>query len=155
MSPERGRDPGETGVRELHELGREECLSLLASNRFGRLAVAGGHDVPIIRPVNYVFDESSQSVAFRTADGTKLHALVRATNAAFEIDGLDHATRTGWSVIIVGVTEQVTNPVETRHLDSLELDAWAPGEKHHWIRIRARTVSGRKILAEQASDPMS
>jgi nitroimidazol reductase NimA-like FMN-containing flavoprotein (pyridoxamine 5'-phosphate oxidase superfamily) len=107
------------------ELPREECLQLLAADRVGRLAVA--MDSPIIRPVNYVFDDRSQSVAFRTADGSKFHAMLVSGNAAFEIDGIDLDSRTGWSVIIVGMTEEVTSPGELRRLDRLGLETWVPG----------------------------
>ena len=130
---------------EMVELSREECLELLAANNFGRLAVNAGVGPPIVRPVNYAFDRPSQSVVFRTAPGSKLHALLRSVDAAFEIDGVDERTRTGWSVIIRGTTEEVTNPSELRRLDALGLDAWAPGEKPHWVQIRAWTVSGRRI----------
>jgi len=125
-------------------LAREECLHLLASHSFGRLAVA--MDSPVIRPVNYVFDERSQSVAFRTADGSKFHAMLTNGNAAFEIDGIDPDSRTGWSVIIVGMTEEVTSQSEARRLDRLGLETWTPGHKAHWMRIRAWTVSGRRIV---------
>ncbi len=140
--------PGGPGhvASQLHNLPREECLRLLASNRFGRLAVTTGEGAPVIRPVNYVFDEPSQSVVFRTARGSKFQALLRAAKAAFEIDDIDAGSRTGWSVIIVGVTEEVTNPADARRLESLELDPWAPGDKPHWVRIRAWTVSGRRIV---------
>jgi nitroimidazol reductase NimA-like FMN-containing flavoprotein (pyridoxamine 5'-phosphate oxidase superfamily) len=138
---------------EILELTREECLRLLADNSFGRLAVNTGTDAPVIRPVNYVFYEPSQSVMFRTALGSKFHALIHSTNAAFEIDGTDPQTRTGWSVIIVGVTEEVTNPIEVRHLDSLGLEPWAPGKKRHWVRIRAWTVSGRRIVLAADKEP--
>lgn len=131
--------------RELRELSRRECLGLLGSGSFGRLAVAGGGQAPIIRPVNYVFDQATQSVVFRTAWGSKFHSLVRATHAAFEVDSVDVRTRSGWSVIVVGVTEEIVVPAEVRRLRELALDPWVPGEKHHWIRIRARTVSGRRI----------
>jgi nitroimidazol reductase NimA-like FMN-containing flavoprotein (pyridoxamine 5'-phosphate oxidase superfamily) len=128
---------------EMIVLPREECLQLLAAHRFGRLAVA--MDSPIIRPVNYVFDDRSQSVAFRTADGSKFHAMLINGNAAFEIDGVDPDARTGWSVIIVGMTEEVTKPSELRRLDRLGLETWTPDRKAHWMRIRAWTVSGRRI----------
>jgi nitroimidazol reductase NimA-like FMN-containing flavoprotein (pyridoxamine 5'-phosphate oxidase superfamily) len=128
------------------ELSREECLRLLASHSFGRLAVNMGEGPPVIRSVNYVFDEPSQSVVFRTAHGSKFHALLRSARAAFEIDGLDEASRTGWSVIIHGVTDEITNPNEVRRLDSLGLETWAPGRKAHWVHIRAWTVSGRRIV---------
>jgi uncharacterized protein len=123
------------------ELDRAECLRLLASSHFGRLGVAVGAGAPIIRPVNFVFDERSQS-----APGTKLHALLTTRRAAFEVDGTDAGSRTGWSVIIVGVAEEVTNPIEVRRLDGLELDVWPPGDKARWVRIRAWTVSGRRII---------
>jgi uncharacterized protein len=128
------------------DLSREECLGLLASHSFGRLAVNAGKGPPVIRPVNYLFDEPSQSVVFRTALGSKFHALVRSADAAFEIDGVDEGSRTGWSVIMRGVTDEVTNPNDVRRLDRLGLQPWAPGHKLHWVHIRAWTVSGRRIV---------
>ena len=131
---------------EMLDLPRAECLRLLATTRFGRLAVAMAEGAPVIRPVNYVFDEPSQSVVFRTSDGSKLHAVLVAAEAAFEIDGIDESSRTGWSVIVRGVAEEVTNPSEIRHLDALGLEPWAPGRRRRWVRIRAYTVSGRRLV---------
>lgn len=125
-------------------LSREDCLRLLASNSFGRLAVA--MDSPVIRPVNYLFDEPSQSVLFRTADGSKFHAMLVNGNAAFEIDGIDQRSRTGWSVIISGMAEEITSPSELRRLEHVGLETWTPGHKAHWMRIRAWTVTGRQIV---------
>src|SRR5512142_2337477 len=129
---------------EINELSREECLELLAANGVGRLAVSG-RDAPVIRPVNYAFDEPSQSVVFRTAPGSKFYTLLRQNTAAFEVDGLDHESRSGWSVILIGATEEVTNPADVRRLEGLGVDPWVPGEKPHWMRIRAWAVSGRRI----------
>ena len=144
-----GSPPPDEQAGKLVVLTREECLELLASHRFGRLAVA--MDSPVIRPVNYVFDERSQSVAFRTADGSKFHAMVINGNAAFEIDGFDPDSRTGWSVIIVGMAEEVTSPSELRRLDRLGLVTWISGRKAHWMRIRAWTVSGRRIVLSDSA----
>ncbi len=83
---------------------------------------------------------------FRTARGSKFHALLRSTHAAFEIDGTDPDTRTGWSIIIVGVTEEVTNVIDVNHFDNLGLEPWALRDKPHWVRIRPWTVSGRRIV---------
>jgi uncharacterized protein len=144
----------EEPTSEMLVLPREECLRLLASHNFGRLAVA--MDTPVIRPVNYVFDERSQSVVFRTADGSKFHAMLVNGNAAFEIDGVDPGSRTGWSVIIVGMTEEITNATELRRLGRMGLETWAPGRKAHWMRIRAWTVTGRRIVLSpgaQAAHP--
>jgi hypothetical protein len=136
----------ERPATELLDLSREECLRLLASHSFGRLAVnAGGDGPPVIRPVNYVFDERSQSVVFRTALGSKFYALISSAHAAFEVDAIDEASRTGWSVIMHGVTDEVSNPADVRRLDGLGLEPWAPGLKTHWMHIRAWTISGRRI----------
>jgi nitroimidazol reductase NimA-like FMN-containing flavoprotein (pyridoxamine 5'-phosphate oxidase superfamily) len=141
----------DTPTNAIRDLSRDECLRLLAANDFGRLAVT--METPVIRPVNYAFDERSQSVVFRTADGSKFHALLLQANAAFEIDGIDTGSRTGWSVIIIGMAEEITNPSEIRRLGRLGLEHWAPGPKSHWMRIRAWTVTGRQIVATSQVSP--
>lgn len=149
-------DDGGVGLRggtALVELSREECFRLLGSRQFGRLAVSIGTGAPIIRPVNYVFDARSQSVVFRTAPGSKLHALLHAVDAAFEIDEVEPERRTGWSVIIHGVVSEVEAVSEVARLDGLGLEPWAPGRRRHWMRIRARAVSGRRIVLAQDGIP--
>jgi len=131
---------------EMLELARPECVRLLAATGIGRVAVTvPGWDHPVIRPVNYVFDESSQCVLLRSALGSKLHALLRSARAAFEIDGIDHTAGVAWSVIVVGVCDEITDTGELRRVDALGLEPWAPGHKDHWTRIRANVVSGRRI----------
>lgn len=133
-------------MREFRLIDRPECLRLLAANRFGRLAVDMGGQAPLIRPVNYLFDEPSQSIIFRTSDGTKRRGLIAARKAAFEVDSLDQVNRTGWSVVVRGVTEEITDHRELRRLAAAPLDPWAPGDRPYWMRIRAFTVTGRRIV---------
>jgi hypothetical protein len=131
---------------EMLELGRPECLRLLAANRIGRIAVSVTEwDHPLVRPVNYVFDQASQSVLVRSASGSKLHALLRSARATFEIDGIDEAAGVGWSVIVIGVAEELTSPADVRRIESLGLEPWAPGQKGHWISIHANVVTGRRF----------
>ena len=137
----------DTAQTVLVEIPRAECLELLAGSHFGRVAISRGDDAPIIRPINYVFDQRSQSVVFRTMSGTKLHGLVHAREAAFEIDEIEPGGRTGWSVVISGVAEEIENPSEIRRLLKIGLEVWAPGDLSYWARVRARTVSGRRIVA--------
>src|SRR5579864_5384602 len=130
---------------EIVDISRAECLELLAAHRFGRLAVVMSNGEPAIRPVNYIFDRPSQSIVFRTSRGSKLYALLHAGKAAFEIDGIDENTFTGWSVIVEGASAEVTFPADIGHLEGHRLQPWAPGPRPHWVQIRARTVSGRRI----------
>lgn len=130
----------------LVELSRDECLRLLSSTQIGRVVVlTPGEGTPVIRPVNYIFDDASQSVVFRCTAGTKLAALVHASRAWFEVDQIDSATRTGWSVIVSGTTEPVLRPMDVARLDNRADVSWLAGAEAQWIRIRARVVSGRRI----------
>jgi hypothetical protein len=53
----------------------------------------------VIFPLNYVFDQGG--VVFRTDLGTH-DAAADAAPVAFELDAVDEATRTGWSVVVRG-----------------------------------------------------
>jgi uncharacterized protein len=129
----------------LAALDRDECLRLLGTMTVGRVVVVTSGGTPVIRPVNYVLDGASQSVVFRCAEGTKLVSLLHAAHAWFEVDDIDPVGRTGWSVIVAGVTEAVNRPDEVRRLDGLALDSWITGPGSVWIRVRARVVSGRLV----------
>jgi nitroimidazol reductase NimA-like FMN-containing flavoprotein (pyridoxamine 5'-phosphate oxidase superfamily) len=135
----------------LVELTRDDCLRLLGTAAVGRVVVLTAGQTPVIRPVNFVFDERSQSVVFRCSGGTKLIALLAAARAWFEVDEVDPDGRTGWSVIIAGVTEPVTERSEVARLERLALHNWVAGPDAHWVRIRARVVSGRRIQAPRAA----
>jgi nitroimidazol reductase NimA-like FMN-containing flavoprotein (pyridoxamine 5'-phosphate oxidase superfamily) len=143
---------------EFLEIDREECMRMLAaaSGGVGHVACVGRIALsvfpPVIRPVNYAFDDQTQSVVFRSALGSKLREGLSSGTAAFEIDGTDPVQRAGWSVIIVGEAEEVTDPAEIARLEDFGLDPWAPGVKTHWVRIRATTASGRRIV--RVSDAM-
>jgi uncharacterized protein len=84
-------------------------------------------------------------VVFRSARGSKFHALTHAQRAAFEIDGYEPAGKTGWSVIVVGAVEEITNTAELSRLERSPLHPWVPRYAPHWMRIRATSVSGRRI----------
>ncbi|MDQ2894940.1 MAG: pyridoxamine 5'-phosphate oxidase family protein [Actinomycetota bacterium] len=142
----RAPQPAGPLATEILELTRPECLRLLAATGFGRIVInVPDWDHPVIRPVNYVFDEPSQSVLIRSAPGSKLHAVLRAPRAVFEIDGAHPDGRIGWSVIISGIAAEVTDAAELQRIEQLDLEPLAPGYKGHWICIRTNTVSGRRI----------
>ena len=83
---------------QLVTLDPEACRTLLATHHFGRLGVTIGHQ-PMVFPVNYALD--GESIVFRIDEGSKLRGAV-GRRVAFEIDGIDQFSHTGWSVIVVG-----------------------------------------------------
>jgi nitroimidazol reductase NimA-like FMN-containing flavoprotein (pyridoxamine 5'-phosphate oxidase superfamily) len=122
----------------LEELEHEECLRLVASMSIGRLAVTVEDAPPLVVPVNYALD--GEVVVFRSGPGTKLHAL-RATPISFQVDQVDPFHRTGWSVLIRGVAYQATQ----KEVNDVTPEPWAPGERHHWIRLLPTAITGRRI----------
>jgi uncharacterized protein len=138
------------GFGETSELSAQECLHLLATGSFGRLAVGIGDGVPAIRPLRYAFDERSRSIVSRIGDGSMLHAVSHDAKAAFEIDEIDERARTGWSVIVTGVARLITDPAEIRRLQDSSAVDWPAEEPTRWVALRAQTVSGRRISSPRS-----
>jgi uncharacterized protein len=143
--PDMGATRHDRGIDFL-EMDRDGCMRMLAAASGGVGRIGLSVSPPTIRPVNYAFDDQTQSVVFRSALGSKLREGLSSGTAAFEIDGTDPVDQTGWSVIIVGEVEEVTDPAEIERLEEFELEPWAPGVKTHWVRIRATSASGRRIV---------
>jgi len=139
-----GQTP-ETRV-DWQELTRSECFDLLANEDVGRVAVVDDLG-PMVVPVNFVLDR--HTVVFRTDEGTKLEAAARGGRVGFEVDGIDAATRTGWSVTVRGEVVEVTDPAELARLRDLPLEPWAPGNKARYVRILPAAVTGRRISAAE------
>jgi uncharacterized protein len=128
-------------------IDRADCLHLLRAHGLGRLAITL-RDQPMIFPVNYAMD--GDRVVFRTDRGTKLHAAVGHA-VAFEIDGFDRLYHEGWSVVVIGIAQEVTDGAEIARLATLPLGPWAPGEHAHWVRIRTGAITGRRITRGHAT----
>jgi nitroimidazol reductase NimA-like FMN-containing flavoprotein (pyridoxamine 5'-phosphate oxidase superfamily) len=139
-----GAGPAAPG-RRLIELTRDACLQHLRAEHVGRVVVVTPALRPLVRPVDYVFDDRSQAVAFRSRRGSKLHALAHAERACFEIDGTDSRPGVAWSVIVTGVVETVTGADEIKRLARLGLDTRVTGKSEAWLRIRTNVVSGRRL----------
>jgi len=135
-------DEQRTDRHGLEVIGLEECLKLLASRPYGRLAYLDA-GAPSIVPVNHLVDGAS--VVLRSLDGGKLGAAIFERPVAFELDDLDFTTRTGWSVVVRGRAEVV----EDADAEGYEkwLDSWAvqDGARTTWVRIIADEVSGRRL----------
>ncbi|HZD00325.1 MAG TPA: pyridoxamine 5'-phosphate oxidase family protein [Actinomycetes bacterium] len=135
------------GEARWHELSKDECFRLLAGQHLGRLVLVDDRG-PIALPVNFVLDE--HTVLFRTDEGTKLDVASRGARVAFEVDGVDEATRTGWSVLVRGEVAEVTDPAELTRVRALPLSPWAPGAKRRYVRILPTVLTGRRITLPDA-----
>jgi nitroimidazol reductase NimA-like FMN-containing flavoprotein (pyridoxamine 5'-phosphate oxidase superfamily) len=128
------------GDDRLVALTEAECLDLLGTADVGRVGVTVDA-LPAIFPVNYRLVNGD--VVFRTGEGLKLRAALDRTVVAFEVDHVDPAQRVGWSVLVVGVAEEL-GAGERVELDGA-ITPWAPGDRSHTVRIRPEVMTGRRI----------
>ncbi|MET7935593.1 pyridoxamine 5'-phosphate oxidase family protein [Streptomyces sp. NPDC005322] len=127
---------------DLGELSPQECRDRLSTHGVGRVSVNTPQG-PAIVPVNYsVIDDA---VVFRTApDATP--AAAAGVEVAFEVDHIDAALSQGWSVLVIGRAQRVTEPTAAQRLaEQAFTTPWPGGSRDLWIRIEPDSVTGRRI----------
>jgi uncharacterized protein len=128
----------------LETLDRHECLALLGSVPLGRV-VFTERALPAVQPVGFALDRDC--VIIRTAPGSRLAEATGGAVVAFEADEFDGATRTGWSVTVVGQASTVRDPAEAARLSRLPFWPWSESRRDQFIRIPSQYVTGRRITA--------
>ncbi len=123
----------------VHEMTTEECWELIGTQEFGRMAFHLAEQVHIT-PINYAVD--GETLLFRTAEGSKLLAVVMNPDIAFEID--DYSDDTAWSVIIRGTARQL-DELEEHRAENVPLRPWVPTIKYNVVEITPTEISGRRF----------
>ncbi|MYW16955.1 pyridoxamine 5'-phosphate oxidase family protein [Streptomyces sp. SID2955] len=140
---------GEMRALQRVDLDQAEALRLLGSVSLGRI-VFTRQALPAVRPVNHVLDHGD--IVIRTHDGAALtsHAQEAGSTGvvvAYEADAIDPDTHLGWSVVVTGYAQLVTDPVELERLRGLP-QPWAPTEPvDQAVRIRPELVTGLLLTA--------
>jgi nitroimidazol reductase NimA-like FMN-containing flavoprotein (pyridoxamine 5'-phosphate oxidase superfamily) len=120
-------------------LSDEECWEFLRSQEFGRLAFHLAEQVHIT-PINFAVD--GQTLLFRTAEGSKLLAVVMNPDIAFEVDQYDDDT--ALSVILRG-SARLLEEDEAHRSENVPLRPWVPTLKYNVVEIRPTEISGRRF----------
>jgi len=128
----------------LQDIPRDEALRLLQHGAYvGRVGfVQDGR--PRIVPVNYLA-ATPDEIVFCSAEGGKLATLAAGAPVVFEIDEQRPLYHAGWSVVVEGTAEEITDAAELERLRRGPLRSWAAPGSGRWIRIRVAEVSGRRI----------
>jgi nitroimidazol reductase NimA-like FMN-containing flavoprotein (pyridoxamine 5'-phosphate oxidase superfamily) len=132
----------------LEHLDESECLRLISPGGLGRLAYSGRFG-PTVLPVNYQMHEGS--VVFRTAQNSPTDQDLRTGidhaeyKVAFEIDEINLASRTGWSVLIQGSAHHADSAAERASLREAGIEPWAGGARELFLSIRPTRITGRRI----------
>lgn len=131
------------GPGYLKPMSRDEALACVADARVSRIAFPGVGG-PDILPVNHVVLDGA--IFFRTGAGSKLGAAAAGSRVAVETDDYETDRRSGWSVVVRGPAEIVTDEGQLERLHALDFEPWAlPDTRTFWIRIAPEEVTGRRL----------
>ncbi len=95
-------------------------------------------------PVNFTLD-SDGSVVLCTYAGSDLVRAVDGVVVAFEADDFHAGRRSGWSVVVTGRAEAVTDPGEHERLLRTGPRSWMPLRDGVFVRIESEMVTGREL----------
>jgi nitroimidazol reductase NimA-like FMN-containing flavoprotein (pyridoxamine 5'-phosphate oxidase superfamily) len=118
-------------------------MALLGQAGIGRVAVSIAA-VPAVFPVRYAVLDGD--VVFSTARGTSLDGALRNAVVAFEVDDLDPEDRAGWSVLLVGMADEITDTERRARVHELT-QASRSGPTHDRVMaIHPELISGRRVV---------
>ncbi|WP_121251444.1 pyridoxamine 5'-phosphate oxidase family protein [Nocardioides ferulae] len=130
-------------MQESCELSPAECETLLRAGVVGRVALSTAAG-PEIFPMNYVV--LGEAVFMRTAPDSVLGSRAHHAPLAFEVDQIDHENQRGWSVVVHGTGEWVTDPGELEQLrHGWSPRPWVSGTRDRLLRLPWTRISGRRI----------
>jgi len=144
LSNRKSAPPGRSAHNRnfLRALSPAECFDLLEAGGIGRVGIATSEGVMIL-PVNYAV--KGQTIIYRTAPDTLL-ALHVNTQLSFEVDQCDETLHEGWSVLVQGHAQEVTDELQVKQIEDVtHLKPWAPGARDVYVRLAPTEVSGRRI----------
>jgi hypothetical protein len=128
---------------ELVELDEAQCRELLLSTHVGRLAYATS-DGPRVIPMSYVI--VGDHLIFRTDAGNEAARCSRGHTVAFEVDRADETRHGGWSVLVVGLAEELSVDL----LRGLDLgrtpNPYPRGMRSLFLHLPLTDVSGRLVV---------
>jgi nitroimidazol reductase NimA-like FMN-containing flavoprotein (pyridoxamine 5'-phosphate oxidase superfamily) len=133
-------------LREIIELSRDECRTLLRRHQVGRVVFVGTRG-PVALPVNYVVDHDD--IVFRTEAWSSLFATQFTGKVSFEVDEIDERNRLAWSVLATGSVRKVEDAADLRHVMRLHPEPWARGPRDHYLRLTVQMVTGRRLVSDR------
>ena len=138
----------------LEELSDEECRLLLGLAAVGRIGfVVDG--LPVVLPVNYrlLTDEVGVWIVVRTRPGNSIDTA--PAQVAFEIDGIDHDHKKGWSVLVRGALHHMDHNEVELFNTRFDPKPWPKDDRTAWLAIKPQSVTGRRLLAAESEWELS
>jgi uncharacterized protein len=125
------------------------CMALLGQAGIGRVAVSIAA-VPAVFPVRYAVLDGD--VVFSTSRGTSLDAALRNAVVAFEVDDLGPEDRAGWSVLLVGLADEITDAGRRARAHGLTRAAPSGPTSDRVMAIHPELISGHRVVVKSPWD---
>jgi nitroimidazol reductase NimA-like FMN-containing flavoprotein (pyridoxamine 5'-phosphate oxidase superfamily) len=127
---------------QLGLLEEQECIRLLGGAKLGRIALSVGA-LPAIYPIRFALLGGRDPV-FRTHPQAGLVEATSGNVVCLQADDADPDSERGWSVMVTGPAEVLTDGDLLAEARELPLRPWL-GDADAFVRIGAVMVSGRRI----------
>ena len=127
----------------LVELDRAEAIELLTSKKVGRLGFLS-EDGPQILPLNYVVID--EHVIIRTVAYGVVARGALDQRVAFEVDDVDDFLEAGWSVLVVGPAQLLSDAQLEQLRHGPAPQPWAEGPRSMFMSVRCHQVNGRRLI---------
>jgi nitroimidazol reductase NimA-like FMN-containing flavoprotein (pyridoxamine 5'-phosphate oxidase superfamily) len=137
------------GDETYRELSAEECREMLRPGGIGRVALSVGA-LPAIFPVRFAV--LGHDVVVKVAAEGKVAAALPGAVVAFEADAMAPERAYGWSVLVVGVAELISDAERVAAARAPSLSRWG-GDDDQFTRIPCERISGRLYLAPELPAP--
>jgi hypothetical protein len=128
-------------------MAEEMCLMALRTERIGRIVLTE-RALPLAVPVSYLVTPEGVVVRVPDHDSSGWHAA--GSVVALEADA--HDCDGGWSVLVLGMADEVTDAAQIDLFDRTVPTTWADtSASNAYLRIPFSLVSGRRLGPAPAS----
>lgn len=124
----------------LRGLSRNDCLSRMASVPVGRVGLSL-QAMPAVVPVTFILRD--ECVVFAVAPGSRLAQAAEDSVIAFEVDEFNPSSRTGWTVMGLGVARHASLDTPTATAPG----PWVAGEEGgRFLELEFDLLTGHEVL---------
>ena len=132
------------GDVRLERLSRYDCWRLLSEvagpDAIARIVWSGPDGMAIV-PMNFTVADGN--IWFQTASDSSLARESRDQQVLVEVDQIDPASRTGWSVVVSGVATCLPSEQDPGLLGDLRV--WPQGPRDLLLKVEPQDLTGRRL----------
>jgi uncharacterized protein len=132
---------GDVRLDSLSRYDSWQLVTQAASSDGVARVVWSGPDGPAIVPVNYTVADGF--IWFQTTEGSRLARECSGQQVLVEVDQVDPASHTGWSVVVTGVATCLPSAADPGLLSNLVV--WPSGPRQVLLRVEPDEVTGRRL----------